>query len=357
MKFLYVSFRRVLTTLVCSSVLLALSCQKEGNALILPNSGTENYDPVYEYILSLGFSKDKIVDEGRYYTAEGDISFEKQSKTDKGARPSHSVFKGMPVVNYTNVGNISVTVGNNFTSTTWRNKIVTATQAAISSWNNISSSSKIHFDYIPSGPATITVNYDPSLDGSADVARGGMPTNCNASPSVRLAALTNDPNEFNAAQLHFLITHELGHSLGFRHTNLGTNGGTDGGGFHVWLTPETENGSVMNSQATWGYTPQGPSFTQGDQTAAAQLYPVTPYVYANWNSGLNNLTLEWPMSRFCSTTVTVEIYKDGIYDYSLPVSNTGRFVDTRIPGPGSYELTVYANNRDDNLSAFTSVVY
>lgn len=344
MKSLYVSSQRVLTAMVCSSVLLVLSCQKDGSTLVSPDLKGESRDPVYNYILSLGFREDKIVDEGQYYTVEGDISFEKQPRADRNARPSHSVFSGMPVINYTNVDNINITVGNSFTSTAWRNKIVTATQAAINSWNNISSSSKIHFNYV-TGPAEITVNYDPSLDNTDYFARGGMPTNCNISPSVRLAAITDDSYELNAAQLHFLMVHELGHSIGFRHTNEGSTNG-----FHIGLTPLTEPGSIMNSGSPTELTPEWPGFSAGDKQASEELYPINANGYLNWNSGINRMVFTWPMSRFCATTVSVEVYKDGVYEYSMPVPNNGRFTYSTPPSPGNYEFTVYASNRNDNLS-------
>jgi hypothetical protein len=308
---------------------------------------------VYQYILDLGFSKDKISDHGDYYLVDGDIKFDKFSNAAKGARPSHSTFSGRPIVNYDAVDDITVRVEDNFGTNEWYDKVTTATARAVTNWNDDVNNTNLHLTYTAGPNATITVKFR-NLSGTGYYGIGAFPVNCNAGPTVDLGSSTSG---MSLAQLEYLITHELGHCVGFRHTNEGSNQGN-----HVPGTPYTETASIMNSAgATEGNTvPNWSAFSSGDLTAVSVVYP--PYAYADGNDldpTTNTINFKWTIAYFCSSTVKIVITNSiGTIINSVNASNTGQFsFSAGAYNPGeTYEFEVSDPN-DSSRLLYTSVSF
>jgi hypothetical protein len=354
MKFSSVLFRRGIILITSFCLLFALSCQKERTVTVSPVEKSNSTDPVLEYIISLGFDKAHIVDQGDFYLADGDIKFDKNlfvnKAADKGARPAHSIFNARPIVNYDNVDKITVRVLDNFGNDDWRNRVTQGTIQAIGNWNNIYNT-RVHLSYTTSPTANITVMFRRNLGTYYGV--GNFPSNCQAGDSLSLASITSG---LSVSKLTYLITHELGHCLGFRHTNEGSNQGS-----HIPDTPYTEAASVMNSGgATVGNTvPDWSTFSTYDKIATSIIYPPAPYADAsNVNSSSGTIHFKWTVSYFCNPYVNIIAFDDfGTIvksQYNNPNSGLFDFSTTGLSQGSTYEFQVSDPN-DPNHMVYTTL--
>jgi hypothetical protein len=150
-----------------------------------------------------------------------------------------------------------------------------ALDASIANYTNLS----LSFDMVrisgsdPSCDATIKMTAKGSAGGSSGFPSGGLPYNT--------ANVGKGTANYGLAVTTHVITHELGHCIGFRHTDYynraiscGTGGNEGDGGvgaIHIAGTPTdaVNNGSVMNSCFNSGSTGK---WTSSDLTAINALY-------------------------------------------------------------------------------------
>jgi hypothetical protein len=122
--------------------------------------------------------------------------------------------------------------------------------------------------------ATITARLASGTGGSAGFPSGGRPFN-----TINIGS---GLSTFNVNTVEHVITHELGHTIGFRHSDFfnrsiscggaATNEGAAGvGAIHIAGTPTgaTVGGSIMNSCFR---TTETGEFTASDRTALTTLY-------------------------------------------------------------------------------------
>lgn len=331
--------RRVLSVLLCSFLFIVLSCQK-GDTVDPVSSFS---DPVLQRLLDMGFDRNAIQDEGKYYVVEGDMKFHKKEDALNRARTSQLSIGDGSFPTLSIIDDITVSVGN-FPTTTWRNKIVDATIAAISEWNSIPGS-KVHFVY-GSGIGDVEVIYKASL-GYTQWGRTDTPPGCQVGPEVWLNYETEN---HSPDQLHFLLTHELGHTIGILHTDGQQLGGRTPA--QIPGTPDSDFNSVMNSGTglsnlyAWSVAyPNG--FSAGDKNATAFLYPSAtplPNLLNSPDGSGNPVLVTWPPSFMCGISVSVSLRKQGALGYTKAassVNNDGSYrFDTSNMTPGLYEVKV-----------------
>lgn len=229
-------------------ILIIVSCIEE-----YPNSNHDIIDSnvssglAYDNLLTAGFLPENIVEKEDHFIVEDDIVIMKDEidnyvfdcrKKNKNNKITQAATDG--VVSISKVDDIYVKIHSSLKGTIWESAI----RSAMSNWNNISNCRINFIEYTDSPPpppggggkppiafTTQSLTYDiliisddnpetPScMSNLSSCARGRFPTNGNPGPYVSINREVAD-SKSNAAKID-LVMHELGHCLGFRHTDWG----------------------------------------------------------------------------------------------------------------------------------------
>ncbi|MGI9543419.1 MAG: M57 family metalloprotease [Cyclobacteriaceae bacterium] len=175
-------------------------------------------DPVLKHILNLGFSESDIEDHGDEYIVDKDIAFSKDMQVNTVSKPGNNSGRLYQyyigeLVDFTRQRDIKVRINTSATDLT------SEINAAIGIWNNVPNSN-IHFRIVSNNFQDMEIRVEP-VTGFCGF--GAFPSSGRAGSTIRI-----DPN--NIANLSFaqkvhLIAHELGHNIGFTHTDEGAGGG------------------------------------------------------------------------------------------------------------------------------------
>lgn len=234
---------------------LASSCQEEISSEIV----MEN-DPTLTRLLKMGYERSEIVDKGDYYLVQEDIRFKKEIEIT--APRSQSKFSSLvekgrqDLITVRIDGSIPTSASSN-----WRNAI----SEAINEWNTVSDC-MLHMQLVPSSQnADITMKSD---NGSLSAITAGEADSPSTSGAPGSYVVVNIDYFSNYQQRKWIMAHELGHTIGLRHTDHNID--------IIPGTPSLEANSIMNSGGNniilWN--PNGPfNFTYYDRLAVQVLYP------------------------------------------------------------------------------------
>lgn len=249
---------------------------KENVVETTPEPLDPEIEAMKQILIENGFPEDLIVYHGEYFLVDKDIaiSLERIRKMKKQLplkqRQAHGG-SGWGLVSLSNVQNIDVKAHSNV-PTSWKN----ALQDAINHWNGISGA-RINMTYVTTGSADITVYTDddapiynnlPSyVIAAADPAYNG---NVGSEISINLGYAYAPGGSPTYLSKVYNMVHELGHSIGFRHTNWSSRG--EGSATKIPYTPSSDANSVMNggtANNNWN------GFSGSDKTASKVVYPTS----------------------------------------------------------------------------------
>jgi len=252
--------------------LFLFSCKKDDLKREKQNEDTSNR--VWQYIKKLGFTDSEIKDIGDNYLVDGDILFPKNSN------PDFSVFGGPATEQYSAANAVGFNIQPNITVRIdpSMNAFINEINGAIAIWNNVLNS-RVRFTLTNATNQHILIT-NVNL-GSGTCGAGVFPMNGLPGQTVQINGPLISANSF--AQRQRTIAHELGHCIGFMHTNWMINGeqrsgqGPNGGYFstqHVFGTPAwTDENSLMNGRECGiGAT----ALSAFDIIALEFMYPANP---------------------------------------------------------------------------------
>ncbi len=119
---------------------------------------------------------------------------------------------------------------------------------AIMAYNERINNFRIEFRQVYSqSSADITIKSDNGVLPNTTVASAGFPANGNPYPTVLINLDFLNSFNLQQGQMRYNIMHELGHCIGFRHTNLRLRGETTSNANPITTTPNAEDpNSVFN---------------------------------------------------------------------------------------------------------------
>jgi hypothetical protein len=293
-------------------------------------------------VAALGFRADMIEDHGDYVLVEGDIYL---SKTQLRAVPllpggdpmaPKLQYRTTNLVTSANVRDVVVNVSGLASQPAWQ----TAARDAMTHWNGTGSNVQM-----TEGTSAVDITVATTCTSSNVAAYASFPSGGNVGPTIYVN--TCFAYSTSSAQKVHNMVHELGHTLGFRHSNYtqqGESAGTEGA-VHIYGTPTSGNatGSVMNGGTalnSWA------GFAASDLTAVRAIYPLAgPSSYTVTNSGGYPLISWSAVTGATSYTITLITYNtiDGQYQnrfFNTLATTTGTsYLDTDHPWTGSFQCS------------------
>ncbi len=227
---------------------LLFSCKKNADLVTENETTFDQTNAAYQYIKKLGYRDSEIKDIGSEYLVDGDLLFAKNST------PDMSIFSGPKAEQYGTSNYVGYSVQPNITVRIdpSMNAYTAEINGALAIWNAVPNC-RVKFTLTTAANQNILIinnNLGAGVCGAAY-----FPVNGGPGSLVRINVAQIAGNPF--IQRQRTITHELGHCIGFRHTNWQPNGepvaGTDpnnGAYFsamHILGTPTgTDANSLMN---------------------------------------------------------------------------------------------------------------
>jgi hypothetical protein len=258
-----------LTAVVAACMLTLFACRKNASTDDAPSSSVS--EDVLAKIYKLGFSNKNVISDGNgNYIVEGDIMISQQ---DLDAKPEMQFLRVGDEEQY-RTNNLVTGLPRNITVSlaSALNSWSTALNTAISRYNALGL--RITFTRVTSGANISIVNGTGSFLASAGFPSGGNPYN---RVILNNSAVSGQPQNTVAS----ILAHEIGHCVGFRHTDYANRAYSCGG------SPVNEGSAGVGAVHIPG-TPTGPSagswmlscigsgqnrpFTSSDITALNYLY-------------------------------------------------------------------------------------
>ncbi|WP_264542260.1 MULTISPECIES: zinc-dependent metalloprotease [Flavobacterium] len=327
-------FLKSMPFMMLTSFLLT-SCQQDD---VIDDKTDENKtltvnanDPQVVKLLEMGFKLVNIKEFDDYYLVENDMIFYKNENYNQ--KQAH----GNRLVYMDKVNTMTVKIDNSIPATgNWRQAITNA----VNDWNNIADC-RIIFSITTNTTADIYVVNDPSISSPLIAA---LPYGGNPGSQIKINLNHSSLIDLPESGRKRAVMHELGHTIGFVHSNGIANG--EGNSPNGYITiPNTPYGggiyidadSVMNSSLTTAI-----GFSSYDLIASKYLYPDTysindlitfPVEGTREVNGGGGLHAYWKASYIPSANVKIEVFKEGILKQTLIVPNTGfSYYDTFSSG-------------------------
>ena len=241
-------------------ILLIASCAKDSETGD-EQASAKNLEEL-ALIKEMGFDISGIEDMGTYYIVEGDIIIHKKNINSISTKQAYH--KGS-IISPQYQTRIYVALASDMPAD-WQN----ALSGAINFWNNIHFNSNIRLYHAGSSTPHITVGRG-SFSSSNTLAQAEFPNQGKPGASVKVSINHSYMTSSNGRI--WVLAHEIGHCLGFRHSNALALGEQPAAG-HISGTPSNDATSIMYNTA-----PQTPTSlsvpSYYDRIATCVLYPIS----------------------------------------------------------------------------------
>lgn len=193
------------------AALAVSSCSKKEEAAATPAAVTQD---VMSQIRALGFGTQDVrrVDEG--FVVEGDILL---TPDLLAGAPDHQLLRVGQDEQYRTTNlvtglprTLTVSLSSQFPTS-----YIAAVDEAIRRYN--AANLQLHFQRITSGTANLPITYSSNLGPGVLGQSGGFPSNGNPAPGFKLVPNVIGNQSTNA--IATIMAHEMGHCIGFRHTD------------------------------------------------------------------------------------------------------------------------------------------
>lgn len=260
-------FNRMFFSIILSTFLFA-SCKREAE-VYTPQS---NEKAIKLAVLKDGFDTTGMKDLGKYMLVEGDILLPKTSLLSITPRQAYQ--DNNSLVTRTKQKNITIRIDDSVPTDggrlDWRNEV----SQAIAEYNNLSTNLQLSLVTTPTADIAIRVGTeDPTFNlymGTGTIAAAGLPSNGNPFHSIIINSdYINLPS---SSTKKYNLVHEIGHCIGFRHTNWQVR--SESPALGIGNSPNTGNNPDPSSVFNGGtalYSWNG--FSNWDQDAINTLYP------------------------------------------------------------------------------------
>jgi hypothetical protein len=266
--------KKILLLAATAVLLIANACQKENPTT--QNNETESQRMMEYLAATYGFEPHSIVDDHDHFVVEGDQCFSKENFWENyglsgqneffvdaahayGAAADRKHYRWSYLVTKTKTIKIRILPG---VPTSWQNAITTA----VIDWNAMGGGLTFMIQYA-SNPASGVVNVSMKSSLGSDVYAEANYPNSSGNPGVNLSINPAYNNSLNHNSKVGVIAHEIGHTIGIRHTDSGQ--GTLITNVSNACKNSTDPNSVMSAEGDFYY-----GFTNCDKQAYKALYPL-----------------------------------------------------------------------------------
>jgi predicted Zn-dependent protease len=211
--------------LLLTTITLFFACNKENTQVSNTTSTEQVFEKEINYLVeTYGFDKKDIIVQDSLLVIEGDIIFDARKIFEKSLvaqQRMHYVDKTFFTSDFLNV-RIP-----NSTPQEWR----TALSQAISNWNALpATKNKVNMYYVSNSTVSnlssaINVQFTPivlPITIGEGIAQTSLP-NVGTPRYLKINSTYSNINSLTPAQRVYIMTHELGHAIGFFHTNVSSN--------------------------------------------------------------------------------------------------------------------------------------
>lgn len=304
-------------TIALGVIIGSSSCKKDVQDLPVQSNGYK------EKLKSLGFTKN-VVEKKEHFIIDGDIRILKSDLDKKivfTAPKLAQAYAGVQV----SLNTITVYIDSSIPTggvDDWRAEIANA----LSYWNTIPNFG-LNFQLSSNSNSDIVISSDNgSLEDGANAA-GGYPINNMPSNSIIINLDAQSNTTVPSTLKELIIAHEIGHNIGFRHTDYYNDYSLQAAYVLIGTRPSTSStnnpdpASIMNS----GYnqlTQTWRGFSNYDKIAIRTLYPLDngqkPF-YRYWNNAVSrhHYTSNWNELGYNSNGFNFEGIAGFIYDYNI----------------------------------------